>query len=279
MTDTDSAATTRPRSPEQPLVEASGLSKRFPIGRDLLGRPNRWRVAVDDVSLTIGRGETVGLVGESGCGKSTLGRVLIGLIAPTAGSVTFDGLDLSRASPDEMRRFRERAQIVFQDPYSSLDPRMQVGGIVAEGMRHLNLGRAERDDRVAELLAMVQLPREAMRRYPHEFSGGQRQRISIARALAVGPEFLVADEPVSALDLSVQSNVLNLLTELRDRLKLTLLFISHDTSVIEHLADRAAVMYLGRIVEIGATEELFEEPRHPYTQALLSSVPRLVRPP
>jgi oligopeptide/dipeptide ABC transporter ATP-binding protein len=278
MTDTSSAATTRPGTAERALVRTEGVSKRFPIRRDVLGRPTRWRVAVDDVNLTIARGETVGLVGESGCGKSTLGRVLIGLIPPSSGSVSFDGLDIARASADDLRRFRQRAQIVFQDPYSSLDPRMQVGRIVAEGMRHLELDRRQRDERVASLLDLVQLPREAMRRYPHEFSGGQRQRISIARALAVDPDFLVADEPVSALDVSVQSNVLNLLTDLRQRLGLTLLFISHDTSVIRHIADRAAVMYLGRIVESGPTEEIFEDPRHPYTQALLSSVPRLIRP-
>jgi oligopeptide/dipeptide ABC transporter ATP-binding protein len=277
MTATSSAATTQRLTSSPPLLEARGVAKRFPAQRDVLGRPTLWRLAVDDVSLVIARGETLGLVGESGCGKSTLGRLLIGLLAPSSGSVCFDGLELNSASAEELRRFRQRAQIVFQDPYSSLDPRMQVGRIVAEGMHHLELTRAEREERVAQLLELVQLPRQAMRRYPHEFSGGQRQRISIARALAVGPEFLVADEPVSALDVSVQSNVLNLLADLRVKLGLTLLFISHDTSVIQHLADRVAVMYLGRVVEAGPTAAVLDSPRHPYTQALLSSAPRLVR--
>jgi oligopeptide/dipeptide ABC transporter ATP-binding protein len=193
------------------------------------------------------------------------------------GSVHFDGIDIFHMSRTEARRFRQRAQIVFQDPFTSLDPRMKVGPTVAEGMGHLGLNKSERRARVASLLGLVQLPPEAAARYPHEFSGGQRQRISIARALAVNPDFLVADEPVSALDVSVQSNVLNLLTDLRQQLNLTLLFVSHDTSVIQHIADRAAVMYLGKIVEVADTERLFDDPRHPYTQALLSSVPELVR--
>jgi oligopeptide transport system ATP-binding protein len=277
MTSTSYAATTQPRSADAALLSVRGLSKRFPVDRDLFGRPTKWLSAVDEVDLDIYPGETVALVGESGSGKSTLGRLVLRLIDATAGSVYFEGMDLFHCSSSELNGFRRKAQIVSQDPFSSLDPRMKVNAIVSEGMSHLGLSKRESLNRVASLLDLVHLPKEAMLRYPHEFSGGQRQRISIARALAVNPKFLVADEPVSALDVSVQSHVLNLLADLRRRLNLTYLFISHDTSVVENIADRVAVMYLGKIVEIAPTDQLFSDPRHPYTQALLSSVPALVR--
>ncbi len=275
-----SAATTRHRSPAadgKPLLAVSGLTKRFPVERDVVGRPTSWLSAVDEVDFEIYPGETLALVGESGSGKSTLARLLLRLIPATSGTVLFDGLDVHRASRQQLRAFRRRAQIVFQDPFGSLDPRMRVSSIVAEGMGHLSLSRRERRKRVLELLELVQLPPQAIDRFPHEFSGGQRQRVSIARALAVNPTFLVADEPVSALDVSVQSHILNLLHDLRARLRLTYLFVSHDMSVVHHIADRVAVMYLGKIVEIAPAEELFQNPRHPYTQALLSSVPALMR--
>jgi peptide/nickel transport system ATP-binding protein len=247
--------------------------KRFPLARNVVGRPTSYLEAVGGVDLEVRSGETVGLVGESGCGKSTLARLLLRLIEPTEGSIRFGDIDVLGASRAELRSFRQQAQIVFQDPFGSLDPRLRVGPIVAEGMGHLGLGRAERRARVAELLEVVELPAGATTRFPHEFSGGQRQRISIARALAVGPRLLIADEPVSSLDVSVQSKILNLLADLQSRLNLTYLFISHDMSVVRHVADRVAVMYLGKIVEIGPADEVFENPRHPYTQALLSSIP------
>jgi oligopeptide transport system ATP-binding protein len=277
MTSTSYAASTQPRSADAALLSVRGLSKRFPVERDLFGRPTKWLSAVDEVDLDIYAGETVALVGESGSGKSTLGRLVLRLIDATAGSVYFEGMDLFHCSSSALSEFRRKAQIVSQDPFSSLDPRMKVYAIVSEGMGHLGLSKRESINRVASLLDLVHLPQEAMLRFPHEFSGGQRQRISIARALAVGPKFLVADEPVSALDVSVQSHVLNLLADLRRQLNLTYLFISHDTSVVENIADRVAVMYLGKIVEIAPTDQLFSDPRHPYTQALLSSVPSLVR--
>jgi oligopeptide/dipeptide ABC transporter ATP-binding protein len=272
-----SAATTRRRSSAEPLLSLRGLTKRFPVERDVLGRPTSWLSAVEGVDLDISPGETLALVGESGSGKSTLARLILRLLPATSGTVLFDGTDVLTASAAELRSFRHQAQIIFQDPFGSLDPRLPVRSIVAEGMAHLGLSRAERRRRVAELLDLVQLPPQAMNRFPHEFSGGQRQRISIARALAVNPKFLVADEPVSALDVSVQSHILNLLFDLREQLDLTYLFVSHDMSVVHHIADRVAVMYLGKIVEVAPAEELFQNPRHPYTQALLSSVPELVR--
>jgi oligopeptide/dipeptide ABC transporter ATP-binding protein len=273
-----SAATTQLLSSRtEPLVSLRGLSKRFPVERDLFSRPRSWLSAVDEVDLDILEGETLAVVGESGSGKSTLARLILRLIEPTEGSVVFDGLDVLSASERQLRVFRQRAQIVFQDPYSSLDPRMKVAKIISEGMDHLGLGRSDRRKRLAELLDLVHLPQRSLGRYPHEFSGGQRQRISLARALAVGPHFLIADEPVSALDVSVQSHILNLLHDLQQQLNLTYLFISHDMSVVRHVADRVAVMYLGKVVEIAPTQELFSNPLHPYTQALLSSVPSLVR--
>ncbi len=278
----DSAATTlRPSDKSgmgvNPLVRAIGVSKRFPVERDLLGRPTRWLSAVDDVSLDIYPGETLGLIGESGSGKSTLGRLILRLISVSSGSVQFEGIDVHNATERQLRAFRQKAQIVFQDPFGSLDPRMSVEAILTEGMSYLGLTRDERRNRVAELLDIVGLPAVISDRFPHEFSGGQRQRISIARALAVNPIFLVADEPVSALDVSIQGQILNLMRDLQARLNLTYLFIGHDLSVIRHIADRVAVMYLGKIVEVAPTNTLFENPLHPYTQALLSSVPSLLQ--
>ncbi len=259
------------------LLSVRGLTKRFPVERDVLGRPTSWLSAVEDVNLDVYPGETLALVGESGSGKSTLARLILRLLPTTSGSVVFDGLDVLGAAEKDLRSFRQQAQIVFQDPFGSLDPRMKVSDIVAEGMVHLGLSRPERRRRLAELLDLVHLPPQSLDRFPHEFSGGQRQRISIARALAVNPRFLIADEPVSALDVSVQSHILNLLLDLREQLNLTYLFVSHDMSVVHHIADRVAVMYLGKIVEVARAEELFGNPLHPYTQALLSSVPSLFR--
>jgi peptide/nickel transport system ATP-binding protein len=257
-----------------PLVELRDVRKHYPVGGGLLGRPRAVVRAVDGVSLTIEPGETLGLVGESGCGKSTLGRVTLRLTEPTAGDVLFAGRSLLGLAPRELRALRREMQIVFQDPYGSLNPRMRVASIVGEGLAIHRLGsRAERRARVAELLELVGLPPEAATRYPHEFSGGQRQRIGIARALAVRPRFIVADEAVSALDVSIQAQILNLLQDLRRQLGLTMLFIAHDLRIVEHVSDRVAIMYLGRVVESGPREEIYRNPRHPYTRALLSAVP------
>jgi oligopeptide transport system ATP-binding protein len=256
------------------LVEARGLRKYFPVRGGLFGRARAWVRAVEDVSLAIRPGETLGLVGESGCGKSTLGRLLLRLIEPSDGDVLFEGRSLLRLPPRELRALRRHMQIVFQDPYGSLNPRMRVKTIVGEGLAIHGIGtRRERLARVRELLGLVGLTPEAEERYPHEFSGGQRQRIGIARALAVGARFIVADEPVSALDVSIQAQILNLLQDLRQRLGLTMLFVSHDLRIIEHVSDRVAVMYLGRIVESGTREQIYSGARHPYTRALLAAVP------
>jgi oligopeptide/dipeptide ABC transporter ATP-binding protein len=256
------------------LVVAEGLTRRFAArGFFSRGRPIQ---AVTDVWLTVGRGETIGLVGESGSGKSTLGRMLLGLLPPSAGQVHFDGIDLARAGPAQRRQLRRRMQIVFQDPHSSLDPRRPVGAQVADGLAiHGLVPRPERRARVEALLSQVGLPAAHADRYPHEFSGGQRQRVGIARALATGPEFLVADEPVSALDVSVQAQVLALLADLRTRLGLALLFISHDLAVVRSLCDSVVILYLGRVMEAGPVAQVFDNPRHPYTQALLSAAPDL----
>jgi peptide/nickel transport system ATP-binding protein len=270
----------------RPLVEVTDLHKHFPVGRRLLGRPRAVVRAVDGVSFEIRAGETLGLVGESGCGKSTLGRLILRLIEPTAGDVRFDGRSLLDLRPRELRAVRRAMQIVFQDPYGSLNPRMRVSAIVAEGLAVHRIGTGEtRRERVRALLELVGLSPDAAARFPHEFSGGQRQRIGIARALAVEPRFIVADEAVSALDVSIQAQILNLLQDLKVRLGLTLLFISHDLRVVEHLSDRVAIMYLGKIVEIASRDEIYADARHPYTRALLAAVPvpdprrRAERPP
>ena len=264
--------------PDRPttILEVRGLRKYFPVYSGFLAqRAVGWIKAVDDVSFSIRRGETLGLVGESGCGKTTTGRAILQLDRPTAGEVLFDGRELTRMSDGELRPLRREMQIVFQDPYSSLNPRMTVGQIVSEPIRVHRIvqnGRGWRD-RVAELLTVVGLNPLMADRYPHELSGGQRQRVGIARALAVKPKFIVCDEPISALDVSIQAQIINLLEELQERFGLTYLFIAHDLSVVRHLSDRIAVMYLGKVVEIADRRELYENPLHPYTQALLSAVP------
>ncbi len=261
----------RPRT----LVATDKLTKYFAVERGLFGRSTKYLRAVEDVSLRVRRGETLGLVGESGCGKSTLGRCILRLIEPTFGRVVFDGRDLLPLRQADMRPVRRRMQIIFQDPYSSLNPRMTVREIVGEGIRVFGLARSGRDEEamIADLLKKVGLRPEHIDRYPHEFSGGQRQRIGIARALAVKPEFIVCDEPISALDVSIQAQIVNLLLELQESMGLSYLFISHDLKVVEHVSHRVAVMYLGRIVEQAPASMLYENPRHPYTRALLAAAP------
>ena len=257
------------------LVATERLGKYFPVKRGLFSRGEKVLRAVDEVSLRVRRGETLGLVGESGCGKSTLGRLLLRLIEPSYGRIVYDGKDIVRLRASEMRPLRRKMQIIFQDPYSSLNPRMTVREIVGEAIRIHDLAksRSEEGEMVAELLRKVGLRPEVMQRYPHEFSGGQRQRIGIARALAVQPEFIVCDEPISALDVSIQAQIVNLLMDLQDELGVAFLFISHDLKVVEHLSHRVAVMYLGRIVEQGPVETVYDAPLHPYTRALLNSAP------
>ncbi len=259
----------------QALVEVKGLVKHFPLQRRLFSTaPVAVVRAVDGVSFDIRRGETLGLVGESGCGKSTTGRMLLRLIEPTSGTMKFDGVDVAGLGPEQLRECRRNMQIVFQDPYASLNPRMTVERTVSEPLEvHGIASGEEKRRRVRELLELVGLSSYHAKRYPHEFSGGQRQRIGIARALAVNPKFVVCDEPVSALDVSIQAQVLNLLQDLQEQLGLTYLFISHNLSVIEHVSDRVAVMYLGKIVELAAKDDLYAAPKHPYTRALMSAVP------
>ena len=258
-----------------PLLELDHLKVYFPIKSGVvLDRHIGDIRAVDDVSLTIKRGETLGLVGESGCGKSTVGRTIVRLYKPTEGRIVFDGKDISRLNEQELRPLRRRMQMVFQDPFASLNPRHSVGRIVGEPLRtHGLANRKESAGRVRELLSTVGLPQDAAGRYPHEFSGGQRQRIGLARALALNPDFIVADEPVSALDVSIQAQIINLFEQLQDEFQLTYLFIAHDLAVVRHISDRIAVMYLGSIVEVSPAAELYESPLHPYTISLLSAVP------
>lgn len=258
-----------------PLLEVRNLKKHFPLQRGLLGAATGHVYAVDGVSFTINRGETLSLVGESGCGKSTVGRCILRLTQPTAGEVLLDGQRIDNLSATALRPLRQRIQVVFQDPFSSLNPRMRVGDIIAEPIINFGLAKnkSELEDRVAGLMDKVRLPRDAMRRHPHEFSGGQRQRIGIARALAPGADLIICDEAVSALDVSVKAQIVNLLAALQDELGLALLFISHDLAIVEHVTHRVAVMYLGKIVEIADRRTLFASPHHPYTRALLSAVP------
>ena len=257
------------------LIEACNLRKWFPIRQGILGRATTHLKAVDDVSLSIRRGEVLAVVGESGSGKSTLGRLILRLMEASGGEVRLGGVNLTHLGRAELRAMRSRMQIIFQDPFSSLNPHMRIGEALLEILNVQRIGQsaAERHDRVAALLEQVGLRPGAAERFPHEFSGGQRQRIGIARALAVEPEFIVADEPVSALDVSIQAQVVNLLQDLKDQLGLTVMFISHDLAVVRHIADRVAVLYLGRLMEVGPARQVFEQPLHPYTQALLAAVP------
>jgi peptide/nickel transport system ATP-binding protein len=263
-----------PPTATKPLLEVKNLKKYFPIRGGILSRVVANVKAVEDVSFTVKRGEVVGLVGESGSGKTTAGRAILRLIEPTSGEVNFEGTDVTKLTKGQMREYRKEMQIIFQDPFASLNPRMTVGDIIGEALVIHKLARGkQKDEKVAALLEKVGLSPNHMRRYPHEFSGGQRQRIGIARALAVDPKFIVADEPVSALDVSIQAQVVNLLQDLKEELGLTLLFIAHDLAVVEYISDKVVVMYLGRIMEIAPARELYRNPIHPYTQALLSAVP------
>jgi oligopeptide transport system ATP-binding protein len=259
------------------LAATDRVAKFFPVKEGLFSRSARYVHAVDGITLKVRRGETMGLVGESGCGKSTLGRLFLRLVEPTFGRIIYDGEDITPMSQAQLRPLRRRMQIIFQDPYSSLNPRMTVREIVGEAIRIHKLAktRADEEAMIASLLDKVGMRAEAMNRYPHEFSGGQRQRIGIARALAVQPEFIVCDEPISALDVSIQAQIVNLLTDLQEQLGLSYLFISHDLKVVEHVSHRVAVMYLGKIVEQAPAAELYDHSRHPYTRALLSAVPVL----
>ncbi len=264
--------TTKPQVNE--LIKVQNLKKYFPVRAGLLQRVVAHVQAVDDVSFVVREGETLGLVGESGCGKTTVGRTMLRLIEPTAGAVEFDGQDVLKLRGNDLKKMRRNMQIIFQDPYASLDPRMPIGESVMEGLNIHNIGsRKERFDIMLDTLKKVGLEDYHARRYPHEFSGGQRQRIGIARALALRPKFIVCDEPVSALDVSIQSQVLNILNDLQEEFGLTYLFIAHNLSVVEHISDRVAVMYLGKMVELTGREELFANPMHPYTKALMSAIP------
>jgi len=257
-----------------PLLKVNGLKKYFPVRSGLFSRVSAWVKAVDDVSFYLRQGETLGLVGESGCGKTTVGRSILRLMEPTAGEVTFEGRDVLALSPKELRQARRRMQLIFQDPYSSLNPRMTIGSIVSEPLKIHNIAKGKAlQDQVDQLFMRVGLRPENQSRYPHEFSGGQRQRVGIARALALNPEFIVCDEAVSALDVSIQAQIMNLLRDLQQEFHLSYLFITHDLNVVQYLADRIAVMYVGKLAEVAPAEDLFANPKHPYTQALLSANP------
>lgn len=272
-TDTDATTLDLTETASEVLVSIRNLKKHFPIQKGLIRREVGAVRAVDGVSFDIYRGETLGLVGESGCGKSTTGRVVLQLEEPTEGSVIFDGQEITELSRSAMRKLRPRMQMVFQDPHASLNPRMTVASIIGEPLKEHGYERAKRRERIEELLRLVGLDPTHANRYPHEFSGGQRQRIGIARAIALNPDFVVCDEPIAALDVSIQAQVVNLFEELQDSLGLTYLFISHDLSMVRHLADRIAVMYLGRIVELADVDAIHDDPQHPYTRALHSAVP------
>jgi oligopeptide transport system ATP-binding protein len=259
---------------ETPLLEVKHLKKHFPIKGGVFSKTIGYVYAVDDINFTLEKGETLGLVGESGCGKSTTGRTILRLIEPTDGAIYFEGQDITNLDKSAMRALRREMQIIFQDPYASLNPRMTVGSIIGEPLEIHKIAKgAEKEERVASLLQKVGLRAEDMRKYPHEFSGGQRQRIGIARALALNPKLIVCDEPVSALDVSIQAQVINLLEDLQAEFGLSYLFIAHNLNVVEHISNRVAVMYLGQIVELASGEELYKNPQHPYTEALLSAVP------
>jgi len=268
-----SMTVTEPKN-SRDMIIVKNLKKYFPVRGGILQRTIAWVLALDDVSFTIKEGETLGLVGESGCGKTTVGRTMLRLTEPTAGSVTFQGVEIFDLQGEGLKTMRRNMQIIFQDPYASLDPRLPIGESVAEGLRIHHIGNPkERYDVAIQMLKRVGLEDYHARRYPHEFSGGQRQRIGIARALALAPSFIVCDEPVSALDVSIQSQVLNILKDLQEELGLTYLFIAHNLSVVEHISNRVAVMYLGKMVELASREDLFRNPLHPYTQALMSAIP------
>ncbi len=274
MTEQISSMQTDPTVDKRVLLDVQNLIKYFPVRGGILQRVKGWVKAVDDVSFHIYEGETLGLVGESGCGKTTVGRTVLRLIPATSGNVIFDGQDLFGMNASQLKRMRREMQIIFQDPYSSLDPRMPVGESISEGLRiHTDKKAQERYDVVVDMLSRVGMRADHARRYPHEFSGGQRQRIGIARALALQPKFIVCDEPVSALDVSIQAQVLTILKELQQDFNLTYLFIAHNLSVVEHFSDRVGVMYLGKMVELSTREDLYRDPLHPYTQALMSAIP------
>jgi oligopeptide transport system ATP-binding protein len=256
------------------LLDVKDLVKHFPLKKTRFFQEQRYVYAVNGVSFSLKKGETLGLVGESGCGKTTTGRAILRLIEPTAGIIDFEGQDVAGLKNKALKDFRRRAQMIFQDPFASLNPRMTVGDIVGEPLMVHGIGTAaDREDRVAEVLAKVGLAPAYMRRFPHEFSGGQRQRIGIARVLTLNPRLIIADEPVSALDVSIQAQIINLLVRLQDELQLSYLFVSHDLAVVEHISDRVAIMYLGKIVEIAPGQSIYNDPRHPYTQALLTAIP------